>query len=95
MVITAIMVITTIIAIRVITLLSLQLGSKRMFSHYNNVFITVNVVITSGIAAAAIMTISISGIIDNISNIATLHNCSDYHIDIDLESLWPLEQSLS
>ena len=43
-----------------------------MFSHYNDVVITVNVAITYVMGAAAIMTISIEGIINDISNKATL-----------------------
>ena len=58
------------------------MGLELFAGLHNNVLMRVNVVITSGITAAAIMTISISGIIDNISNIAPLHNFSDYHIDI-------------
>ena len=41
-----------------------------MFNHYNNVFITANVAITSVLGSAAVMSISILGIIDSISNIA-------------------------
>ena len=81
MIITAIRAITAIWVIKAISAIHCKKSHKRqysfqsnqrMFNHYNIVFITANMAITPVMATAAIMTISISGIINKISDVATI-----------------------